>query len=230
MEIITSTKQKENDERLKSWLIEKSKNGYAILTAYVSDLNKIKRKNTKRSKILEKEIINAGFAYKKVSVPHNNFEIEYDFIVFDKFDDGFNETGMRLAEFIDMCRLNKYYLCFSVLNTNIEDYLKKKVFYHPIRKSEKEDYLKRKEIILTDLWEPPENINNWYIRKVFSEDSILYQFSSHDILCSIKLQPDGSWLRHYGTMKPVGASIKKEYFPTREEAFSIPLNYHKDNC
>ena len=101
---------------------------------------------------------------------------------------------------------------------DLEEYLSNKTFYHPIRKKEKEEYAQRKEIFLTDLFEPPEDINGWHIRLASSENSVLY--CKRDKLCSISLQPNGKWLRHYGTIQPIGVSIKKEYAETRKEAFS----------
>lgn len=73
-----------------------------------------------------------------------------------------------------------------------------------------------------DLFEPPAEINGWRIRKVYSENSVLYY--KGDILCDISLQPNGKWLRHYGTIKPAGVSLKKEYIENRDEAFSNLTN------
>lgn len=206
----------DKDTRLKNIIIEKSKNGFAIVSTYNPDVTAKNRKNTKKARIFEDAIIESEFQYKKYEIQHNNRETEFNFIVFDKFDDGFNETGIRLNEFLNNCKNSGIYSFFKV-STNLEEFLKDKKFYHPILKSEKDDYKKRGEIFLTDLFDPPEAINGWYIRKVYSENSVLYH--NGDILCSISLQPDGKWLRHYGTIKPVGASLKKEYVATREEAF-----------
>lgn len=205
----------DKDTELKNIIQAKSKNGFAIISAYNPDVTQKKRKNTKKARLLEEQIIAAGFEYKKYSITHSNKENQIDFIIFDKFDDGFNDCGMKLSEFIDNCKTSGYYKYFNV-DYNLEEYLKDKKFYHPIRKPEKEEYLKRREIFLTDLFEPPETINGWRIRHVTSENSVLYENGS--ILCSISLQSDGRWLRHYGTIRPIGASIKKEYFNTREEA------------
>lgn len=213
----------DNDTRLKSIIMEKSKNGFAIISTYNSNTDVKNRKNTKRARFFEDRIIEAGFQYKKYSIQHNNKETEFNFIVFDKFDDGFNDTGIRLKEFIENCRNSDYYKTFEV-SYSLDEYLKDKKFYHPLIKSEKEDYKMRGEIFLSDLFEPPETINGWSIRKVFSENQVLYH--NGDILCSISQQPDGRWIRHYGTIKPIGASIKKEYVATREEAFknlSLPF-------
>ena len=203
--------------RLKTILLEKSKNGYAIINTFNPDVNEKNRKNTKKAKLLEEQIINAGFEYKKYSITHPNKETEYNYIVFDKFDDGFNETGIKLEEFISTCKNSGYYK-FLKISYNLEEYLSNKTFYHPIRKKEKEEYAQRKEIFLTDLFEPPEDINGWHIRLARSENSVLY--CKRNILCSISLQPNGKWLRHYGTIQPIGVSIKKEYVETRKEAFS----------
>lgn len=212
------TTTQKNDNRLKSYLLKKSKNGYAILSVYNPDRNAKNRRNTNKAKEFRKQIINAGFEYKNLQITHSKYEIEHDFIVFDKFDDGFNDTGIRLNEFIETCKNDKHFKCFTIINTPITEYLADKKFYHPLLKSEKQEYINRREIILNDLWEPPEKIGSWMVRKVFSENSILYACSN--ILCSISLQPDGRWLRHYGTITPIGASIKKEYADSREEAFS----------
>lgn len=214
-----------NDNRIKNYLIEKSKNGYAILSVYNPDRNAKNRRNSKKSRYFQELIINAGFSYKKIQISHNKMEIENNYIVFDKFDDGFNETGIRLKEFIENCEKDNHFSFFTVINTPIEEYLIEKEFYHPLLKSEKQEYIKRKEVILTDLWEPPEEIGSWRIRKVYSENSVLY--ACHNILCSISLQPDGKWLRHYGTITPIGASIKKEYAESKSEAFSNLWNPYR---
>ena len=86
--------------RLKTILLEKSKNGYAIISTFNPDINEKNRKITEKAKLLEEQIINAGFEYKKYSITHPNKETEYNYIVFDKLDDGFNETGIKLEEFI----------------------------------------------------------------------------------------------------------------------------------
>ena len=95
--------------RLKTILLEKSKNGYAIISTFNPDVNEKNRKNTEKAKLLEEQIINAGFEYKKYSITHPNKETEYNYIVFDKLDDGFNETGIKLEEFISTCKNSGYY-------------------------------------------------------------------------------------------------------------------------
>ena len=95
--------------RLKTILLEKSKNGYAIISTFNPDVNEKNRKNTEKAKLLEEQIINAGFEYKKYSITHPNKETEYNYIVFDKFDEGFNETGIKLEEFISTCKNSGYY-------------------------------------------------------------------------------------------------------------------------
>lgn len=204
-----------NDEILKELLLEKSRNGYAVISVYNSDINKKNRRNGKKSRALENKIIEAGFEYKKISEIGVNGEPKSSFILFEKTEQ--EKSSLSIEGFIQKCRENQY---FSVVEVryNLKELLEGKSFYHPLLKNEKEDCHRRKEIILENLFEPPEVIGGWRIKQVVSENTVVYHCG--DILCGISLQPDGRWLRHYGTIKPVGASIRKEYVETREEAFS----------
>jgi len=215
----------DNDTRLKEYLIEKSKNGYAIISFCDEQNGEQLPNNRKKNMAFKKLIIEYEFEFKEIDEQTKKNEVYYNFIVFDKFDDGFNDPGVRLSEFIEICKNHSWFHNILIAH-NIEEFLKDKKFYHPLLKSEKEEYLKRKEYILTDLFEPPECINGWYVRSVISETCVVYH--KGDILCGISLKPDGRWLRHYGTIKPVGASLKKEYANTREEAFSnLKHPFHK---
>ncbi len=203
-----------NDKRLSDLLIEKSKNGYAIISVFNPDVNQKKRNNGKRSKSLMNKIIDYGFSFKSFSSHRSNGDVKIDFIVFDKFDDGFTDPGMRLEAFLEECKENYRNLSIQY---DIEEYLKDKKYHHPIIKSEKFEYLKRKEIILEDLFEPPEAINGWTIKKAFSETSFLYEKNS--LLCAICKQEDGSWKRTYGSIRPVGVTFKTEIVKDENEAF-----------
>ncbi|MCR5189388.1 MAG: hypothetical protein K6C97_10665 [Treponema sp.] len=209
-------KQSQLDEDLRNLLIEKSRSGYAIISVYNPDREIKHRNNGKKSKSLKNKIIEAGFAFKKLSTKLSNGDLRSDFIVFAEIDKvGCQEKDLQ--DFLQTCQ--KSYKHFSIqydIENYLKDYLRDNHFYHPLIKSEKKLYLQSREVILTDLFEPPESINGWTIRKAFSETSFLYERGS--FLCGIHEKENGQWERVYGTIRPVGVTIKKEFLKTRDEA------------
>ena len=214
-----------NDERLIIYLLQKSKNGYAIISVFNPDFTKKNRKNSKQAKKLQELIIESGFYFKSFSYTLPNGEIKIDYLVFEKYYiedpddedylDDFQEKDIKLNKFLDTCK--QTFNNFTV-QYDIENYLRDKSFYHPLLKSDKDEYIKRKELILTDLFEPPQTINNFHVQKAISETEVVYECGN--ILCIIKLLEDGSWVQSFGTVRPVGANIKTDRFTSREEAFS----------
>ncbi|MCR4742645.1 MAG: hypothetical protein K5866_07255 [Treponema sp.] len=207
------------DEDLKSILLEKGKNTFALISVFNPDVNQKNRKNSKKSRYLEEKIWDYGFSYKafKISMPHGEFKRE--FLIFDNPKAGESQNiSQEFLNFIQDCKSS--FKSFTISkDLDLNEYLKDKSFYHPIIKEEKNTCLKRKEVILENLFEPPSTLGQFVIRLARSENSFLYENGSK--LCSVTKLEDGRWARVYGTIRPVAAIIKKEYFNTREEALNL---------
>ena len=203
------------DEDLKSIILQKSIYPFVLVSNFNPDVTKKNRKNGKKSRYLQEIILEYGFIYKPFVIPMPHGESKKEFLVFDNKAYENQKHSQEFEAFIKECK--SIFNTFTILDDfDLKDYLKDKTFYHPIIKEEKKEYLKNNEIILENLFEPPSFSGKFSILKAKSETSFLYE--KGPLLCSVKQEEDGRWIRVYGTIRPVGAVLKKEYFNTREEA------------
>lgn len=77
--------------------------------------------------------------------------------------------------------------------------------------SENEKNLKKKFVL-------PETTPSGFFLKSAAPDGKFVHYVKGNLHCGISLQKDGKWQLHYGTVIPCGASLKKEYAESLEEA------------
>lgn len=202
------------DEKMKALLL--SKGEHVIVSVYDSDQSHKNRKNSKRAKCMEKIINDGGFEYKRISKPpFPNGEVQVFFVVYGNTE----KFKSIVEENRNAFHVVNYYDDLSKILENVE-------FYHPCTKSEKAAYQVRNEIILENLFEPPEKVGNWKIKSCYAEpDHETMTYLNSGRVCTIakesSCKEQCSYRVFIGTYIPCGATLADKKVQTLADAFNL---------
>lgn len=195
------------NELLKKRIIEEAeKDGCVVVCAFDDDETHKKRRNTKRSLILESIILENELRYCRFSERKSKIESAEYFAVFGNPE----KTREIIEKEQDAFRALHFY-------DDIPSVLEGKLFYHPATDKECADFDKRHELHLGEehLDLRPYVVGPW----VYDSKSRIYR--SGQYLCSLRFPTENSpdYVASIGTVIPIGVLIKKITAKTLEEVF-----------